>query len=134
MKTKNTDLGLLLLRLALGITMLFYGINKLLYGADFIRTALTDMGLPGIFYYGVFVGEIIAPLLLLLGYKTRIAALIFSFNMLCALLMMKMGLFFSLNNSGGWAIDLIVIYILGGLVLYFTGSGKYALSSKSAWD
>lgn len=128
------DLGLLLLRIILSVTMLFYGINKLIHGADFIRDSLLDSGLPGFLYYGVFVGEIIAPILILVGYRTRLISLIFAFNMLCALVMMRMGDFFSLNSNGGWSIDLLMIYLLGGLVLYFTGPGKFALSVKKTWD
>lgn len=134
MKTRNTDLGFLLLRISLGITMLFYGISKLVLGAAFIEEHLISLGLPGFLYHGVFVGEIIAPLLIVVGWRTRLAALVYAFNMLCALLLMKTGDILALNSYGGWAIDMIVLYILGGLALYFTGAGRFALSTKNLWD
>ncbi|HCS19095.1 MAG TPA: DoxX family protein [Bacteroidetes bacterium] len=134
MKTRNTDLGFLMLRISLGITMLFYGFSKLILGATFIEEHLISLGLPGFLYYGVFVGEILAPLLIVVGWRTRLAALIYAFNMLCALLLMKTGDILALNNNGGWAIDMIVLYILGGMALYFTGAGRFALGTKNQWD
>ncbi len=55
---KNNDLGLLILRLSIGILMLFHGISKMIYGIDFIEGLMSSKGLPGFFAYGVYVGVI----------------------------------------------------------------------------
>lgn len=131
---KNTDLGILVLRLAVAGLMLFHGISKIIYGPSFIGQIVDGAGLPHFITYGVYIGEVVAPLLILLGYATRAAAAVFSFNMLVATLLVHTAQFFTMNSEGGWALELQGLYFLGGLVLVFTGGGKYALSSKNIWD
>jgi len=131
---KNQDLGLLILRLTLGLLMLLHGIAKIIYGVEGIRGMLTSKGLPSFLAYGVYVGEVIVPILIILGFRTRIAALIFAFNMLVAMLLAHSGDIFSLSKHGGWAVELIALFLFGGLALFFTGGGKYGLSNTNKWD
>ncbi len=71
----NADLGKLIVRLTLGGLLLFHGIAKLLNGIGFIEGQLASHGLPTILAYGVYIGgEVIAPLMVILGYQTRIGA------------------------------------------------------------
>lgn len=127
---KNNDLGLLILRLSIGIMMLMHGVAKLMHGTGGIEQMLAGMGLPSFIAYGVYIGEVIAPLFILLGYGTRIAAAVFAFNMIMAVSMAHTGDVFSVNEVGGWAIELPGLYFFGALALVFTGEGKYALSNK----
>lgn len=46
--------------------MLFHGIAKLLHGLEGIKGMLASKGLPAFFAYGAYVGEIIAPLLIII--------------------------------------------------------------------
>lgn len=131
---KNVDFGLLVLRLSIGILMLLHGISKLAYGADGIGQMLEASGLPTFIVYGVYIGEVIAPLFIILGYGTRVAAAIFAFNMAVAVGMAHVGDIFTLSQSGGWAIELQGLYFFGAVALIFTGGGKYALSSRHLWD
>ncbi len=131
---KNYNAGLLILRLTMGILMLFHGYGKILHGVGGIADMLSGKGLPGFIAYGVYIGEVIAPLLMIVGYRTRLAALIFSFNMVIAVLMAHSRDIFALTEHGTWAIETPGLFFLGGLVLVFTGGGKYAVSSKSWWD
>ncbi|SHE74351.1 DoxX family protein [Pedobacter caeni] len=133
MKT-NTNTGLLIIRLTTGLCMLIYGLTKLKNGVGFIEQMLAAEGLPTFFASGVYVGELIAPLAIMLGFRTRIAALVMAFNCLVALLIAQSHLIFSLNPFGGWAVELLVIYTFIPLALFFTGGGTYALSSKNRWD
>ncbi len=133
-KDKNSDIALLILRISLSGLMLLHGIGKLLHGVGGIEQMLQGMGLPSFFAYGVIVGEVVAPLLILVGWRTRIASLIFAFNMLVAVLMAHASQIFTLSPQGGWAIELPALYFLVSLALCFTGAGKYALSSHSVWD
>jgi len=130
----NYNTGLLLLRLTLGVLMLFHGVSKLMNGIDGISGMLANRGIPGFLAYGVFIGEIIAPVLLIIGYRTRLAALIFAVNMLVAVLLAHSNDIFTLSKSGGWAIELIGLYFFGALTLGLTGGGRFSLSARSWWD
>jgi len=134
MKTKNLDLGILIIRISVGLLMLFHGISKLFHGLGFIQGMLEAKGLPGFIAYGALIGEILAPIAILIGFRTRIAALIYAFNMIVAILMVHAGQFFTLSEQGGWALELIGLYFLGALALFFTGAGKYAVSANNTWD
>lgn len=123
----NPDIGKLLLRVSLALMLLLHGLAKLQHGVAWISSALQGMGLPGFFAYGVFIGEIIAPLMVLVGYQMRIGALLIVGNMFAALVIAHRGEFFSLNATGGWAIELQAFYLLVALALVFLGPGKYAL-------
>jgi putative oxidoreductase len=114
--------------------MLIYGINKVIEGTGFIGSLLEEYGLPKILANGVFVGEIVAPLMLMIGFRTRLAGLIFSFNCLLAIVMAQTQNIFKLNQFGGWSLDLLFIYLVTGIVFYVSGAGKYALSTSNDWD
>ena len=131
---KNTDLGLLILRLSIGILMLLHGISKLIHGAEGIEQMLGGMGLPSFIVYGVYIGEVVAPLFIIFGYGTRVAAAIFAFNMIIAVSMAHPRNIFSLNDVGGWSLELQGLYFFGAAALMFTGAGKYAISNKHLWD
>lgn len=131
---KSYNTGLLLLRLTLGVLMLFHGIAKLSKGVGGISDMLAGHGFPVFLAYGVFIGEIIAPVLVIIGYRTRLAALIFAVNMLVAVLLAHSGDVFALSRSGAWAIELIGLYFFGALSLFFMGGGNYAVSSGRWWD
>lgn len=133
MNTKQ-HLGLLLFRFSIAFTMLIYGITKLIYGIDGIFTILQQKGLPEVLGYGVYVGEIVAPILIIIGYRTKLAGLIFAFNCIVATILDQLPNIFKLNEYGGWAVQLLFIYIIFGIALYFTGGGKYAVSTANKWD
>ncbi|MCO5235592.1 MAG: DoxX family protein [Chitinophagaceae bacterium] len=131
---KNQNLGLLILRIGLGVLMLLHGIAKLTKGVGGIEDMLGQSGLPGFVAYFVYFGEILAPLFLIVGFRTRIAALLFIGTMLGAIFLANADKIGTLLNSGGWAIELQALFITGALTLFFTGGGKYALSGKNRWD
>jgi len=131
--TKNTDLGLLILRIAVGALMLLHGIAK--FGdVSLIGGTLSEKGLPSFLAYGVYITEIVAPLLILVGYRTRLAAFVYVLGTLSAFLLVHTGDLFALNENGGLLLELLGLYMLGGLALFFTGGGKMALSSSNKWD
>ena len=130
---KNRDLGLLVLRLTIGLLMIPHGINKLLHPDAFgyIESTLDAKNLPTFIAYGVFIGEIVAPLLIVLGFRSRLAALVMFLNGLATPYSDKLS---ALNQYGGWAPELPALFFLGALALFFTGGGKYALSTRNKWD
>lgn len=131
---KNIDLGMLISRIAIGFPMSVYGVNKLIHGVGFIEDMMTMYGLPSFFAYGVFAGEIIAPIMLMIGFRTRLAGLIFAANCFTATMMAQTANIFKLNEFGGWALELLVIYMLVSVSFFFTGAGKYAVSTSNKWD
>ncbi|CAH6635548.1 DoxX family protein [Pseudocitrobacter vendiensis] len=130
----HEDFGKLLLRLAVGGLMLFHGLHKLFAGIDGISAMLVAKGFPGFIAYGVLVGEVVAPVLIILGVLTRLSALVLAFTMVVAWLMVAMGKTFALDAVGAWAIESIVYYFIGGMAIAFLGAGKYALAKGSAWQ
>lgn len=133
MNTKQ-NIGLLIIRIGISFTMLIYGITKLIYGIDFIKDIFTLHGLPSFLGYGIYIGEIIAPILIIIGFRTKLAGFIFAFNCLAAILMAQLPNLLKLNEFGGWAIGPIFIYMIFGVALIFTGAGKYAISTNNKWD
>ena len=134
MKQNNLNLAFLILRVVLGVLMLLHGISKLSHGVDGIGNMLSEKGLPSFISYGVLIGQVVAPFLLIIGYRTKLAAIVFAFTMLVAVFLAHSDEIFSLNNHGGWALELQGMYFFGAVVLIFTGAGKYALSKKNKWD
>jgi putative oxidoreductase len=125
----NIDLGLLLLRIAVGGLMLFHGVNKLVNGISGIEGMLTGMGVPGFLAYLVIVAEFLAAILIILGIWTRAAAFVMLGNMVVAILMAHSTHIFTLDpNTGGWAIELPMFYLLTSAALCLTGGGKYAVT------
>lgn len=125
------DIGLLITRLAVGGMMLFHGVAKIMHpgSVDYIANMLSGNGLPAFIAYGVYIGEVLAPLLVIFGFKSRPAALIIAINMVFAIFLAHPDDVFSLTQHGGWAIELQMFYLLGALAIVFTGSGKYAFQA-----
>ena len=137
MNTSNTlhsardDQGKLLLRVLLASLLLFHGVSKLFGGVGFITGMLEKMGLPAALGYLVYIGEVLAPLLILVGLYTRAAALVVAINMVVALLLVHSGEFFTLNNTGGWALELQGMYLGAALVVALLGAGRYSMGGMA---
>jgi putative oxidoreductase len=123
------DIGRLVLRLSLGILILLHGIAKVLHpqAIDFIAGRLAASGLPTFLVHGVYVGEILAPLMLLFGLFTRLAGLLVAINMLFAIFLMHRHQLFALTENGGWQLELQGLYLMCGIAVALLGSGRFAL-------
>lgn len=128
------NIGLFILRITTGGLMLFHGVSKITSGTSFIQNTLIEGGWPGWFAYGVYIGEIVAPILLILGWRTRIAAFLFAFNMIFATLLVHSEDIFKLGGHGEWAVELQAFYVFAAIALIFTGGGKFAISKSSFGD
>jgi putative oxidoreductase len=124
----NADTGKLILRLCVGLLMLFHGVAKIMHpgSLDFISGMLSASSLPAVLAYGVYIGEVVAPLMVIVGYQARIGGLLIAVNMLFALLLAHTGDFFSLTEHGGLAVELQMFYLLSAVSVVFLGSGKLA--------
>lgn len=125
----NDALGKLILRLSVAILFLFHGVGKLLNpGAiNWIGEMIAGYGLPGFLAYGVLIGEVIAPLMAIVGWQTRLAGLLMAGNMVVAFLLVHTGELFMLTKNGGWQLELQGMFLFASLAVMFLGSGRLAL-------
>ena len=123
----SDNIAKLIMRVMIGGMMLFHGVHKALHGIGFIKTLVKAQGLPEVLAYGVYVGEILAPLFLIIGWKSRFWAGVIAVNMAVAIYLTHMGSFFKLGAHGAWAMELPMFYLLGSIVIILLGSGKYAI-------
>ncbi len=123
------DMGKLVLRITVAGMMLFHGVAKTINtgSIDYIGSKLVATGLPSFVAYGVYIGEILAPLLILIGLYSRLGAAIIIINMLFAIGLSHMGDILALTKHGGWAIELQMFYLLGAICIVLMGSGKLAV-------
>ena len=128
----NADVGKLILRLSIAILMLFHGYKKFNYGIEGIKGLVLKAGLPEFLAYGVYMGEIIIPILLIVGLCTRVSALIFSGTMFFAIYLAHADTLFTIDpKTGGLMVELPLLYLLGGVTLFFLGAGKYSNDAKA---
>jgi putative oxidoreductase len=125
--TDRDDIGRLLLRVALGALILFHGIAKLKGGPGFVAGVVDKAGLPSFLAYGVYIGEVLAPLLLIAGLWTRLAALVVAVNMLFAVGLVHVPQLFAVSETGGWALELQGLYLFSALAVALLGAGRYSL-------
>jgi putative oxidoreductase len=134
MKFDKLNAGLFLLRLTIGVLLLFHGIFKMSNGIDWIKGLLAEKSIPEFIAYGVYLGEVVAPIFLILGFRTRIAAMLVIINMLFAIFLVHSARILTLNDSGAWAIELELLFLFGAIILSLTGGGKYTISKNKKWD
>jgi putative oxidoreductase len=126
----NDSVGKLILRLVLGVAILLHGIAKLTGGIGGISGMVAGAGLPSFVAYGVYIGEVIGAILLLLGWYSRIGAALIAINMLFAIGLVHRAEVFALNNQGGWAIELQAMFLFTAIALALMGPGRYSLNAK----
>jgi len=83
----SEQLGKLVLRLGLGGLILFHGVHKLLTGLDPVKAMLTSHNLPDVLAYGAYLGEIVAPVLIILGLFTRVGGALIALEVLVLVLL-----------------------------------------------
>jgi putative oxidoreductase len=127
--TQN-DFGRLILRVVLGLLILLHGIAKLRGGMGGIVGLVESHGLPGVLGYGVLIGEVLAPLMLIVGFYARIGALLVAANMLFAFALVHMGDIGHLNEQGGWALELQGMFLFTAIALALLGPGRYSVNGR----
>ena len=127
-----TDTGKLVLRLALGLLILFHGVSKLM---DPILAGVTSAGFPRAFGYLVYVGEVLAPILVVIGFLTRPAALVIAINMMFAVYLVHTSQFFTLSKTGGWALELQGMYFFTAVAIALLGAGRFSVGgTANRWN
>ncbi len=126
----SSDLGKLVLRLSLGLMILLHGIAKITKGLGPIMGMVQKAGLPAWVAYLVLVGEILAPLLVILGLWTRPAAAIIAINMVVAVALAHSAQLLQLGQTGGWALELQGMFLFTAIALALLGGGKYGVGGR----
>ncbi len=123
------DQGKLILRLTVAVLLAFHGISKLRHGVQAHH-------LPAWLAYGVYVAEVVAPILLIAGIFTRAAALVVVFEMSMAMyLVLGLKVFDVDRQTGALHGELQLLYFFSALAIAFLGSGRFALSKgRGRWD
>ncbi|MDR1460520.1 MAG: DoxX family protein [Campylobacteraceae bacterium] len=123
----SAHVGKLILRVLVGGLMFLHGINKITHGVTFIKGLLSSSVFPEFLAYGVYIGEVLAPILIIIGFKTRLAALVLVINMAFIILLSHSSDIFSLSQYGGLAIESIYFYLFVSAAIFFLGGGKYSV-------
>lgn len=129
------DLGRLVLRVAVGSMLIMHGIGKLISGIGGIENMVIGAGMPAFFAWAVYIGEVIAPALMILGYYARLGAILGMLNMLVAITLAHSHQIFSVGAMGGWAIELQGLFLFGCLSVALLGAGRFSVGGKyGSWN
>jgi len=122
---RNVDLGLLALRIAGGGFMLTHGWGKFLkvINGDFAFGDPIGLG-PTISLLLAAFAEFICAILILVGFKGRIASIFLMFTMLVAA--------FIAHGDDPWRKkEFPLLYFFIFLAIFFMGTGKYSIDGRS---
>ena len=126
----DTDFGKLLFRVTIATLMLFHGYAKIQYGLGFIEGLLQTKGIPSFISYFVYIGEVFAPILLIIGYKTRWAASMIIATMICAIYLVFPNDLTTITNVGALKLESNYFFIFASLALIFTGAGRLSFDRR----
>ena len=124
MNTITTHIGLLLLRVGFSIGLMTHGYGKLLrvWDGNFKFSDPLGIGSTPSLVLAAF-GEFIAPIFILIGWKTKLFSIFPAFTMLVAFLIAHDGDPFSKKEKS-------FLFLVAYIVIYLTGPGKYALDKQ----
>ena len=123
--------GKLLLRLVLGLLILLHGIAKLRFGLGDVATSLARAGLPASLGYLVYLGEVVAPLLVILGWWTRVGATVIAVNMAVALLLGHWGHIVQVEPHGGLLLEVQFMVLSCAVAVALLGAGRWSLGGTA---
>ena len=121
------DVGKLVLRILLGVLILLHGIAKLRLGVGDAGTAVERAGLPHLVAYLVYVGEVLAPALVIAGFCTRLAAAAIAINMAVALVLGHPGELLRVEPHGGLLLEAQWLYLGCAVAIALVGAGRYSV-------
>tara|TARA_B100001059_G_C17351097_1_gene340565 strand:+ start:73 stop:447 length:375 start_codon:yes stop_codon:yes gene_type:complete len=118
------NLGLLILRIGFSIGLITHGYGKFLkvINVNFKFSDPIGIGVTPSLILASF-GEFIAPIFIILGWKTRLFAVFPILTMLVAFVIVHDGDPFSKKEKS-------LMYLIAFIVIYFTGPGKYSIDKE----
>ncbi len=133
MSTSKSHIASLILRLGFGLQMLLgHGMSKfntLISGDEIHFPSILSLS-PKMGLILAVLGEFVACIFIIVGYKTRYAAVFAIITMAMAAFVFHMDDQWFAKGSGGKAKEMAVLYLLGFIGIYLLGSGKYSLDNK----
>lgn len=122
---RNSDLGLLILRVGISILLLTHGYPKLMKFVDGNMEIVGDPIGVGALISSilVLVGEFIAPVLVLIGLKSRISALLAAVTMAVAAFVAHAGDPIAQKEKA-------LLFLIGFLCIAIMGAGRFSLDKK----
>ena len=124
------DLGKLALRLTVGVLLLFHGVHKVLTGIGPIRDMIAAHHLPDFLAYFVYAGEVLAPVLIIIGLFSRVGGILVVINMIVAVALAHLGMMAQLTPMGGYALELQMFYLFSGLAVALLGAGRFSVGGE----
>lgn len=125
MKTNYTDLALLILRLGFGGFMLTHGIPKLEMLSDPSQFG-NPIGLGSTASLILcLIGEVVAPIFMIIGFKTKLAAI-------PAVLTMAVAAFIVHAADDLGTKEHALLFLLAFLVIFLAGPGKYSIDKMKS--
>jgi len=124
------DIGKLIIRLVLGAMVFLHGLNKLMTGATGIVALVTEIGWPSWIAYGVFIGEAIAPALIIIGVFTRFGGFAIAVDIVVAVYLRHTSQLLQMTDSGGWRLELQAMFLATAVAVMFLGAGRFSLGGS----
>jgi putative oxidoreductase len=122
----NADIGTLIVRITVGGLLLLHGIHKVQVGLEEQMGLLAAKGIPTFFMYLVYISEVVAPVLIILGIFTRLSAASIVGTILVVLYVAPFPLM-AMGPHGEWAIEIQMFYLFIPMALFFIGPGRYSV-------
>lgn len=138
---RSTDLGLVLLRFAVGGVIFAHGMQHVFglwggIGLSGLSNALTVFGFRnvGVLVWVTALTELVGGAAVVLGLFTPLAATGLLALMINAVLLKATNGFFVAGPPGAGAVELEVVLGLGAAALVLTGAGRIALENGRTWN
>ena len=116
----NTNIGLLIFRLFIGLTMAFaHGLGKIPPSEGFMGY-VASLGMPGILAWGAALSEFLGGIFVALGLGTRLSSLSIAFTMFIAA--------FMAHAQDPWSKkEFALLYMFSAIMLAFVGPGRFSV-------
>ncbi|MDC0386123.1 DoxX family protein [Flavobacteriaceae bacterium] len=120
----TTHIGLLLLRVGFSVGLMTHGYGKLIrvWEGNFKFGDPIGIGSAPSLFLATF-GEFIAPIFIIIGWKTKLFSIFPALTMLVAFVLAHDGDPFSKKEKA-------FAYLVAFVVIYLTGPGKYAVDKR----
>ncbi len=118
----NKDLGLLILRVVVGIIFIVHGYAKVTNIGGVVGF-FGMLQLPAFLAYVVAYVELLGGVSLVIGYGSKVSSVLLAFTMIVAII--------KVHGPKGFANSEFVLTLLAAnLAIFFAGSGKYSIGPK----
>ena len=123
----HADLGKLLLRVSVALLILLHGIAKMRHGLGDVADAMVRLHLPIWVGNLIYVGEVLAPLMMIVGFCTRPAAAVVAATMFVALVAGHPREVFVMTDHGGLLLEVQWMFLLAAAASALLGAGRFSL-------